>query len=158
MSTEKILDIRKMTHWPGHMETDYIYTLGITGEKFFTEIKENGKILGVKCKRCEKVYVPPRMYCEDCYSEIPLDEWIEVPASGIVKLQTVVTIDSYGKKLVKPRIIGMIKIDNTDGLLLGVIKTENIEEDLRGKQVKAVFQTQSKREGTLKDILYFTKK
>ena len=52
----------------------------------------------------------------------------------------------------------MINIGNTDGAMLGVIKTGNLEEDLIGKQVKAVFKPKNKREGTLKDILYFTKK
>lgn len=52
----------------------------------------------------------------------------------------------------------MINIDNTDGLSLGMLKTDNIDEDLRGKQVRAVFQPRDNREGPIKDILYFTKK
>ena len=52
----------------------------------------------------------------------------------------------------------MINIQDTDSILLGVIESDDIDEDLRGKQVKAVLQPQNKREGSLKDILYFTKK
>ena len=98
------------------------------------------------------------MYCEDCFCEITENEWIEVPATGTIKLYTVVTLDSYGDKLEEPKIIGMINIDNTDSTILGVIKTNNIDEELRGIQVKAVFKPEGEREGTLRDILYFTKK
>ncbi len=155
---EKQTDPTTPMHWPGDMQADYLYTSGIAGDKLFKHIKKNDSFLASKCPNCEKVYFPPRSYCEDCFCEISEEEWIEVPAVGTIKLHTIVTIDSYGKKLEEPRIIGMINIENTDSMILGVIKIENIDEDLQGKQVKAVFQPQEKREGTLKDILYFTKK
>ena len=86
------------------------------------------------------------MYCEDCFCEIPEAKWMKVPAAGTIKLHTVVAIDSYGEKLEEPRVIRMINIDNTDGTLIGLIKIDNIDEDLRGKQVKAVFRPISERE------------
>jgi len=145
-------------HWPGDMQADYLHTSGVAGDKLFKHIMKNDSFLASTCPKCNKTYFPPRMYCEDCFCEIPGDKWKELPAIGTVKLHTTVMIDSYGEKLEEPKVIGMINIDNTDSVILGVIKTENIDEELRGKQVKAVFQPQNKREGTLKDILYFTKK
>lgn len=155
---EKQTDPTTPMHWLGDMQADYLYSSGVAGDKLFKHIMKKDSFLASKCPKCNKTYFPPRIYCEDCFSEIPENEWIEVPAAGTIKLHTVVTIDSYGEKLEEPKVIGMINIDNTDGSLLGVIKTDNIDEDLQGKQVKAVFQPQGKREGTLKDILYFTKK
>ena len=155
---EKQTDPTTPMHWRGDMQADYLYPSGVAGDKFFKHIMKNDSFLASKCTKCEKVYLPPRLYCEDCFCEIPEDGWIEVPAIGIVKLHTVVTIDTKGEKLVQPKVIGMINIDDTDGVILGVIKTDNVEEELRGLKVKAVFQPKDKREGTLKDILYFTKK
>jgi len=155
---EKQTDPTSPMHWPGDMQADYFYPNGIAGDKLFKHIMKNDSFLASKCPTCNKTYFPPRLYCEDCFCDIPENNWVEVPATGTIKLHTVVSIDTYGEKLEKPRVIGMINIEGTDGTLLGVIKTENIDEDLRGKQVKAVFQPQDKREGTLKDILYFTKK
>lgn len=155
---EKQTDPTSPMHWRGNMQADYLYTSGVAGDRFFKHLMKNDSFLAAKCPKCSKTYFPPRLYCENCFCDIPEDEWIEVPATGTIKLHTTVTIDSYGKKLDKPKVIGMIDIDNTDGSFLGVIKTDNIDEELRGKQVKAVFQPQSKREGTLKDVLYFTKK
>ena len=152
---EKQTDPTTPMHWPGDMQADYLYPNGIGGNKFFKHIMKNDSFLAAKCPKCAKVYFPPKIYCEDCFCEIPDEDWIEVPSSGTIKLHTTVSIDTYGAKLDIPRIIGMIKIEGTDGTLLGVIKTDNIDEDLRGKQVNAVFQPKAKREGTLKDILYF---
>ena len=145
-------------HWPGDMQADYLYPSGVAGDKLFKHIMKNDSFLASKCPKCNKTYFPPRMYCEDCFCEIPEAKWMELPAMGTIKLHTVVTIDSYGEKLEEPKVIGMINIVNTDSVILGVIKTENIYEELGGKQVKAVFRPISEREGTLKDILYFTKK
>jgi len=145
-------------HWRGDMQADYLYPSGVAGDKLFKHIMKNDSFLASKCLKCDKVYFPPRLYCEDCFCEIKEDNWIEVPATGTIKLFTVVTIDSYGEKLEESKVIGMINIDNTDGVLLGVIKTDDINEELRGKKVQAVFKSKGEREGTLKDILYFTKK
>jgi len=155
---EKQTDPTSPMHWPGDMQADYFYPNGVAGNKLFKHIMKNDSFLSSKCPKCNKKYFPPRMYCENCFCDIPEDNWTEVPATGTVKNYTVVSIDTYGEKLEKPRIVGMINIQDTDSILLGIIKSDNIDEDLRGKQVKAVLQSQNKREGTLKDILYFTKK
>ena len=70
MSTEHITNPLKLRHWHGHMEPDYAYTLGIAGERFFKEIKENGRIMGARCKKCGKIYVPPKLYCEECFEKL----------------------------------------------------------------------------------------
>ena len=64
-------------------------------------------------------------------------------------------IDTHGNKLPEPKVIAMIDIDKTDGAMLGIIKTKNFDKDLGGLKVKAVLKPKTKREGTLKDILYF---
>jgi hypothetical protein len=155
---EKQTDPTTPMHWRGNMQADYLYPSGIAGDKLFKHIMKNDTFLAAKCPKCNKTYFPPRLYCEDCFSEIPNKEWFEIPATGKIKLYTIATIDTYGNKLENPKVIGMINIDKTDGLFLGVIKTDNLDENLQGKQVEAVFKSKNKRDGTLKDILYFKKK
>ena len=155
---EKQTDPTTPMHWNGDMQADYLYPSGVAGDKLFKHIMKNDSFLASKCQKCSKTYFPPRLYCEDCFCEIPEDSWLAVPAVGTIKLHTVVTIDTYGEKLEKPKVIGMINIDNTDSLILGVIKIDNTEEELRGTKVKAVLRPIKEREGTLKDILHYTKK
>ena len=142
-------------HWPGDMQADYFYPNGLAGDKLFKHIMKNDNFLASKCPKCNKRYFPPRLYCEDCFCEIPEKEWYEIPNTGTIKLHTTATIDTYGNKLETPRLIGMINIENTDSLILGIIKSDDIDKDLIGCKVEAVFKPKNQREGTLKDILYF---
>jgi uncharacterized OB-fold protein len=142
-------------HWRGDMQADYLYTNGTAGGKFFTALRDKGKFLACKCPECKKVYLPPRLYCEDCFCEIPDSAWREVPTTGTIRLFTVAMINTYGEKLKYPKIMAMIDIDKTDTSMIGVINTKDLDADYSGKKVKAVLLPKSKREGTLKDIKYF---
>ena len=90
-------------HWLGNMQADYLYPSGVGGDRFFKHIMRNDTFLAAKCPKCKKTFFPPKIYCEDCFVEIPQDKWFEVPATGTIKLHTVVTIDTYSKKLEKPK-------------------------------------------------------
>lgn len=143
------------THWRGDMQADYFYPSGLAGDKFFKHLKEKGSFLATKCTKCNKVLFPARLYCEDCFNEIPDSDWIEVPASGIIKLFTVAKLDAHGEKLKDPKVIALIDIDNTDGTLLGIINSKDYDTDFTGAKVKAILRPKENREGTLKDIMYW---
>lgn len=153
MSLDKIGDPREIRHWPGHMETDYVYTHGIAGERFFKEIKENARIMGTKCKRCGIVYVPARMYCERCFEK--LEEWVNVGKRGTVHAYTVAYIDMDGCKLKEPIVYAMVKMDGADGGLVHKLGEVNLKELKIGMAVEAVFKPKAKREGSINDIKYF---
>ena len=59
MSLDRTTNPLNLRHWLGDMEADYVYTLGVAGEKFFKEIKENERIMGGICPRCNKVITVP---------------------------------------------------------------------------------------------------
>lgn len=155
---DKKTDPTSPKHWHGNMQADYLYTSGVAGDRFFKHLMENDSFLAARCLQCNKVFFPPRLFCEDCFCEIPDNQWIEVPTAGTIRFYTVVTVDTYGKKLEKPKVVGLINIDKTDGAVLGIIKTDNTEEELQGAKVEAVLKPKNEREGTLKDILYFKKR
>ena len=137
----------------GDMQADLFYTSGVAVDKFFEHLKNNDGFMVCKCKKCNKIYCPPRLYCEDCFDEIPDDAWSPVAATGKIRLFTVAMLDAHGEKLAVPRVMALIDIDNTDSAMLGVIKTSDLDADLTGKSVKAILKPKDKREGTLKDIV-----
>ena len=144
---------KEIKHWYGNMEADYAYTLGVAGEKFFMEIKENGKLMGAKCPKCNAVYLPPRLYCENCFEA--LSEWVEIGDEGYVYTYTIAHLDEDGKPSEKPVIYALIKFDGVKGGLihkLGEVKPENVKVGMR---VKAVWKPKEEREGNITDILYF---
>jgi len=55
-----------------------IYTAGVAGQRFFEELKENGKIYGSKCEKCGLTYVPARIYCEKCFNHLAEKDWVDV--------------------------------------------------------------------------------
>jgi len=153
MALDKISDPREMKHWSGHMETDYVYTHGVAGERFFREIKENGRIMGAKCGRCGAVFVPARMYCERCFEK--LEEWVDVGKRGRVHAFTVAYIDMDGCRLKEPVVYAVVKMDGAEGGLvhkLGEVDIEEVEIDMA---VEVVFKPKAQREGSINDIKYF---
>jgi uncharacterized OB-fold protein len=139
--------------WRGDMQADYLYPNGAAGDKFFKHIKENDTFLAGTCPKCNITYLPPRIYCEDCYEEI--NEFKEVPAAGTVRLFTVAYLNAEGEKLEKPQIMALVDIDGTNGAWLAKLRTDDISKDYTGAKVKAIFRPKDSREGTMKDILYF---
>jgi len=151
MSLEKITNPFSARHWIGDMEADYVYTLGVAGERFFNELKKNGRIMGAKCPKCGIVFVPPRMYCERCFTE--LEEWVDVGKKGIIYTFTIATIDVDGKKLEKPVIYALIKFDGVHG---GIIhKIGEADTVSIGMKVEAVLKPIKERKASINDIKYF---
>ncbi len=48
---------------------------------------KNKKILGTKCKKCGKVWMPPRVNCSDCYE---VTEWLELKQTGTIEVSIIV--------------------------------------------------------------------
>ena len=46
----------------------------------FNQHLEEGKLMGVRCKDCESLYLPPRPMCTSCYSNEMA--WVEMPLKG----------------------------------------------------------------------------
>ena len=129
------------------------YTYGIAGERFFREIKDNGKIMGAKCEACDLLYVPPRIFCERCFGA--LEDWVDVGTTGKVLTYTVSYFDLDDAPLPEPVIVAMVQIDGADGGLvhkLGEISPKQVEF---GMPVEAVFKPQAERTGSIHDIRYF---
>ena len=148
---EKITNPKELRHWDGRIELYWIYTSGKAGDEFFKKLKED-KFLAAKCKKCGKVYFPPRIYCERNFSET---EFVEVSGEGKVRTFTVARLDAYGNPLDEPEIYAVIDMDGTDGCLihlLGEVKPEDVEIGMR---VKPVLKPKEKRKGKITDILYF---
>lgn len=153
MSFDKIRDPRKIRHQIGDMEADYIYTAGIAGERFYTTLRDEAKLLATRCGKCNITFMPPRMYCDKCFAE--LTKFTEVPPTGIIESYTITYKDRDGEPLPNPIVLGFIKIDKTDGGLIhkiGEIKPKSLKINMK---VEAVFEDKAKRKGALTDIKHF---
>ncbi len=160
MPVEKVTQVSQTKPWygelsPGPPEPTLYgqYTYGIAGERFFREIKDNGRIMGAKCEKCALLYVPPRIYCERCFSE--LGEWREIEGKGRVHTYTVAYVDLDGTRLAEPALLALVKFPGVYGGLvhrLGEVKVEEVEIDM---PVEVVLKPKEKRTGSILDIKYF---
>jgi len=137
----------------GEITIPYDYSTGVAGTRFFTELRDNGRIMGTKCAKCGRVMVPPRMFCEECF--IDDVEWVEVGKTGVIQTFAESYLDTTGKRLKEPWMLGIIKLDNSDGGLIHYLGEAKPEDLKIGMKVEAVLKPKEEREGNLSDIKYF---
>jgi uncharacterized OB-fold protein len=135
------------------MEADYIYTPGVAGDKFFKALRDEEKLLATHCESCNHTYLPPRMYCERCFSK--LEKWVEAKPTGVVDTFTLAHEDRDGNRLPEPVLVAFIRIDETDGGLLHKLEGVDEKSVKIGMKVKAVFADKAKRTSGLTDIDHF---
>jgi uncharacterized OB-fold protein len=134
----------------------YEFSAGQALSRFLLELK-NGKIIGRKCNKCNRILVPPRMYCEQCFRLT--DEWVYVRDEGFVVTAVVSYITYDARKAEKPEVVGVIELLDAPGQgifhRINVDPEEVINREIFGKRVKAVWKDEKERKGDINDILYF---
>jgi len=135
----------------GEIKLEYEWSMGKAGSVFFTEIRDNKRIMGTKCRQCGRVLVPPRIFCEECFVDDM--EWVLLPSTG----KLVTFGDSYfstgGEKLKDPWMLGIIRIDGSDGGLIHFLGECRPEELEIGMPMEIVFKEE--RQGNIMDISHF---
>ncbi len=80
-----------------------------TIEQFYVNIGQN-KLLGVRCNKCGRIYLPPRTLCSDCYSRD--FEWTELPTKGKLLTYTVIHVAPEKFQSMTPYAVGVIELEN----------------------------------------------
>ncbi|MGC9071237.1 MAG: Zn-ribbon domain-containing OB-fold protein [Acidilobus sp.] len=161
------LSSKEMYSLPGLVETvpiaKFDFSAGPTISRFLLGLKQ-GKMLGRRCPRCGRVYVPPRDYCEYCH--VALTDWVEVPDTGTVQVAVVSYISVKRERLEKPEVIGVVKLDvpgypedgyEFAGLFhrLCVPQEVAMSDKVIGLKVKARWRPKEQRTGSIVDIECF---
>lgn len=139
-----------------HYETvlKYAWSSGVAIGRFLQGLRM-GEIWGRKCNKCNRILVPPRMYCEECFRAN--DEWVKLRDTGRVNTYSVSYVNVDASRRETPIIVSVIEIDGASpgmGILhiLGDIDPRDVKI---GMKVKAVWKPESERQGAITDILYF---
>ena len=140
-----------VTRVPGELNLIFRYAYGEQYRRFFLNIRDNKRIMGLRCSRCRAVLLPPRPYCGFCFE--PADQWVELVDEGTVVTYTIVHQPSAGQADQPALLYAFIRLDGADVQfphLLGEVEQDDIEVGMR---VGAVWA--ENREGSLRDIKYF---
>lgn len=152
---KKDSQLEELLRVPVHMKLHYHFPAGAHYTRFFREMKESGKIMGVKCTECGRVLVPPRPVCGECFTKT--GDWVPVGPKGTVKAYTSIYIKFIDGSTGKPRPIpygsGLIQLDGAFSTINHILEEGDPEKLYIGMRVEAVLK--ERREGNIGDILYF---
>jgi uncharacterized OB-fold protein len=130
----------------------YDYAASPEESKFFRGLAE-GKILGQRCPKCEKVYVPPRGACP--VDGVPTTDEIELPDKGTLTTFCIVNVPFLGQKILPPYVSAYVLLDGADIGFLHLILGVDAAEVRMGMRVKAVWKPRDEWGTTIENISHF---
>jgi uncharacterized OB-fold protein len=146
-----------LTITSGELAMPYEWSIGKYGSRFFQEIREHQRFLGIRCPKCKKVMVPPRRICGPCFQK--MNDLVVLSDSGTIMAFSVVNypfIDpDTGTHRPIPYTYGYINIDGSDNIFSHIINETDVDKIRVGMKVRAVFRKPEEMEGNIKDIKYF---
>lgn len=134
----------------GKLDIPSTYPAGLIGSKFLIGLRDDKRIMGIKCSKCDKVFVPPKSICKYCYSQ--LDDMVEVGKKGTLLTYAIV---HKPNTIQEPVIYGIVQLEGADtGFthMLGEVEPEDLKI---GMKVSAKFKLKDEREASILDIKYF---
>ncbi len=146
---ERLTSVESLRSWTDQIPFHYEYTAGVAGERFLRGFKD-GRILASACEECGKRYVPPKMYCTDCFVEIRKYE--EVGPAATVAALAESYVDFEGKALARPRTFAFVTFKGATGGLIHYASGKGLGV---GSAVAPRFREKGKRTGTVLDIEEF---
>ncbi len=131
-----------------------IDTVDLMVEKFLNALRD-GYFMAGFCKNCRFFIVPPKSFCQQCFSYI--DALEEIEPIGKVESFSKPQVDVYGNKLSDNVFVAWIKFPRAVG---GIIHFVEMPADTRPShlmEVVAEFRPKRERRGSLRDIRCFKK-
>jgi len=135
----------------GRIKVPYQWWVGETGSHFFVTLRDDKKLLGTYCPKCDLVFIPPRKACGRCFSQDM--EWRELGQEGTLVTYTIPRENEALRPLDIPYAYGIIKLDGADTGLTHLLAEFDEDKLKSGMRVKAVFKED--RQGNILDIHYF---
>ncbi len=135
----------------------YAWDDGVAIGRYLKELKQ-GRIMARRCRECDRIMLPPRMFCERCWRIT--DEWVQVEDTGTVNTFAISHVDwtagriHKGQRFYTPAVIEIDGASAGMGILhlLDEVAPEKI---FVGMRVKAVWRPEAERVGAITDIKYF---
>jgi hypothetical protein len=130
----------------------YHYVAGDHRARYLRALKDK-KILGAKCARTGKVFVPPVVCSPESFA--PCEELVELPDRGVITTFCVVRIPVMQRNVELPYVSASVALDGADISIYALIQECKPEDVRMGMRVEAVWKPDGERQGDHEDILYF---
>lgn len=147
--SERITRVDLLKSWTDQIPLRYEYSAGVAGEKFLRGLQQ-GKILAAVCDRCGNKYIPPKMYCVDCFVQV--SKFTEVGPEGRIAAISESHVEFDGSKAKEPRLMAYVTFKGVKGGLIHDVTGVGLKV---GARVRAKFAAEANRKGSLLDIVAF---
>lgn len=135
----------------GNITVPYTWTCGPAVGAFLAELRDNKKIIGVKCSNCDQVMCPPRDICPGCF--VKNDDYVQVGPGGTVVGFSVVEVQNDDQPEEPPYALALIQMDGADTNLIHLLGEVDHGDVEHGMRVEPAWR--ENRTGSLTDIKHF---
>lgn len=141
---------------PYEMKLDFHHAYGPYYGRMFDEIKENGRIMGVRQPGIDAALLPPREI--DDITHKRTGTWKACADTGTIRACSIINMDVYGVTRKVPYVYAEIVLDGASTRMIHVIEIDSLEEAKEkikpGTRVRAVW-AEGERQGRVSDIARF---
>jgi uncharacterized OB-fold protein len=131
---------------------DYRATPGVAASTFLRALAE-GRLVGQRCPRCGKVYVPPRGSCPT--DGVPTEEEVELSDRGVVTTFCVVNVPMTEHAIEMPYVAASIQLDGADIAFQHLLRGVPADRVRIGMRVRAEWRPREEWGPTLESIACF---
>jgi len=141
---------------PYAMKLDFEHAYGPYYGRLFDEIRENGRVMGVRQPGHDTALLPPREI--DDISHARTGTWKACADTGTIRACSIINMEVYGVTRKVPYVYAEIVLDGASTKMIHVIEIDDLETAKTtikpGTRVKAVWST-GERQGRVSDIERF---
>lgn len=134
----------------------YSHTADAVTAHFLRTLRDQGRLLGIRCPKCERVLAPPRPICDRDFCAT--DGWVELGTTGTLELFTIMYLAVKGLPE-PPYVLCYVRPDGADTALPGVLEgvdLSDVDAALGRLEVGAAVEisTKPERRGRITDISF----
>ena len=135
-------------------ELTYAHTADAVTAHFLRTLRDEGKLLGIRCPQCRRVLAPPRPICDRDFCAT--EGWVELGSTGTLELFTIMYLAV--KNLPEPPyVLCYVRPDGADTALpglLGGVDLSDLDRALERLRIGAPVDitTKAERVGRITDI------
>jgi len=130
----------------------YMHSASHEESRFLRAVKE-GRVVGQRCPKCHKVYIPPRGACPE--DGVPTTDEVELADKGTVTTFCVVNVPFLGQSIEPPYVSAYVLLDGADIAFQHLILECDASEVRMGMRVEAVWKPREEWRYSLENVSHF---